>query len=147
MERPAMRQRHNRVAALRVRLPEVVAKRVRARAGTRGQSLTEFALTLPVTLLIVLFGLDFGRVFLGWISLTNASREAANYAAMNPSAWGATPNATIQAEYARLVTAETTGINCTMPNPIPVPTFPNGSTLGSPATVSMTCKFHLITPI
>lgn len=142
-----MRQHLHRLAALRIRLPKAVARRVRARTGARGQSLTEFALTLPVTLLIVLFGLDFGRVFLGWISLTNASREAANYAAMNPTAWGSSPNATVQAEYARLVTAETSGINCTMPNPIPIPTFPNGSTLGSPATVSMTCKFHLITPV
>jgi TadE-like protein len=147
MERPAMRPNRHRVAALRIRLPEALAQRVRACTGARGQSLTEFALTLPVVLLLVLFGLDFGRVFLGWISLTNAAREAANYAAMNPTAWGATPNATVQAEYARLVTAETSGINCTMPNPIPTPTFPNGSSLGSPASVSMTCKFSLITPI
>ena len=142
-----MRPLRNRLAALRIRLPEAAARPVRARAGKRGQSLTEFALTLPVTLLLVMFGLDFGRVFLGWISLTNAAREAANYAAMNPTAWGASPNATVQAEYARLVTAETAGINCTMPNPIPVPTFPNGTSLGSPASVSMTCKFHLITPV
>src|SRR3954469_8162081 len=132
---------------LRVRLPEAVARPVRARAGHRGQSLSEFALTLPVVLLLVLFGLDFGRVFLGWVTLTNAAREAANFAAMNPTAWGLHPSATVQAEYARLVAAETTGANCTMPNPVPVPTFPNGTSLGSPANVQITCQFHLITPV
>jgi len=142
-----MRPLRNGLAALRILLPEAVAAPVRARTGKRGQSLTEFALTMPLVLVLILFGLDLGRVFLGWISLTNAAREAANYAAINPTAWGATPNATVQAEYARLVTAETAGVNCTMPNPIPVPTFPNGTSLGSPASVSMTCTFHLITPV
>jgi hypothetical protein len=118
-----------------------------ARSGGLGQSLTEFALTLPVTLLLVLFGLDFGRVFLGWITLTNATREAANFAAMNPDAWGADPNFSIQSEYARLVTTEAAGANCAMPDPIPDPTFPSGVSLGSPADVSITCHFSLITPV
>jgi Flp pilus assembly protein TadG len=115
--------------------------------GRRGQSLTEFALTLPVVLLLVLFGLDFGRVFLGWVTLTNAVREGANYAAMNPAAWGAVPNLAVQAEYARLVTTEAAGANCTMPATVPDPTFPSGTTLGSPADVSITCRFSLITPV
>ena len=32
--------------------------------------MAEFALTVPMALLMVLFGLDFGRVFLGWVTLT-----------------------------------------------------------------------------
>ncbi len=59
----------------------------RARHRSRGQSLAEFALTVPMVLLMILFGLDFGRVFLGWVALNSATREAANYAAMNPTAW------------------------------------------------------------
>ena len=35
-------------------------------------------MTIPMVLLMVLFGLDFGRVFLGWVALNNAAREAAN---------------------------------------------------------------------
>ena len=136
-----------RLARFRARLPRVLGAQVEAHAGKRGQSLTEFAITLPVILVIVLFGLDFGRVFLGWVTLTNAAREAANYAAMNPDAWGSRPSAAVQAEYARLVNAETAGANCTMPNPVPVPTFPSGTSLGSPAQVQITCVFHLITPL
>jgi len=62
---------------------------------SRGQSLAEFALTVPFALLMVLFGLDFGRVFLGWVSLNQATREAANYAAMNPTAWTLPYNAVV----------------------------------------------------
>ena len=47
----------------------------------RGQSIVEFALILPILLLILLFGIDFGRVFLGWINLNNVAKVAANYAA------------------------------------------------------------------
>jgi len=136
----AMRRR----GPLRVALPRPPW---RARHARHGQSLSEFALTLPVVLLLILFGLDFGRVFLGWVSLTNATREAANFAAMNPTAWGAEPNLIVQAEYVRLVTAETADANCTMPDLVPDPTFPSGTSLGSPASVTITCHFRLITPV
>jgi len=56
-------------------------------ARTRGQTIVEFALTLPVLILLLLFAIDFGRVFLGWISLNNAARVGANYAAMHPHDW------------------------------------------------------------
>jgi Flp pilus assembly protein TadG len=113
----------------------------------RGQSLVEFALSAPVVLLMVLFGVDFGRVFLGWVTLTNAARSAANFAAINPTAWGALPNSAAQAEFVNRINNETTGINCVLPDPLPIPTFPNGSALGSPAVVSLSCRFSLITPI
>jgi cell division septation protein DedD len=118
----------------------------------RGQSLTEFALVLPLMLMLVLFGIDFGRVFLGWIELNNVAREAANYAAENPTAWNTVnPDTAAQAEYARLVTADATRINCTLPGTIPAPSFPNGvdgqNGIATPVKVSLTCTFGLITPI
>ena len=127
--------------------PEPAGRRPRAADRRAGQSLPEFALTLPVVLLMVLFGVDFGRVFLGWVTLTNAVREGASYAAVNPTAWGATPNLVAQAEYRQLILAETAGINCTLPSPVPGPTFPSGTSIGSPAVVAITCRFSVITPI
>lgn len=121
------------------------AKTARARKG-RGQSLAEFALTVPMALLMVLFGLDFGRVFLGWVALHQAAREAANYAAMNPTAWTLPYNLAVQAEYTRLVSTEASNINCTLQSPISAPTFANGTGIGAPATVALTCQFKLITP-
>jgi Flp pilus assembly protein TadG len=118
------------------------------RRRSRGQSLAEFALVVPLMLLLVLFGIDFGRVFLGWVDLNNVVREAANFAAQNPDAWSTVnPNTDAQTEYAWLVTADAAGINCALPTTIPAPTFPNGTGIGNPALVNITCNFSLITPL
>src|SRR4026208_799905 len=118
-----------------------------ARAGRLGQSRAEFALTLPMALLMILFGLDFGRVFLGWVSLNQAAREAANYAAMNPTAWTLPDKLAVPAEYARPVTTEASNINCTLVAPVPDPWFPDGTAIGAPAVVELDCGFGLITPM
>lgn len=117
------------------------------RLDPRGQSLVEFAISAPVVLLMVLFGIDFGRVFLGWVTLNNAVREAANFAAINPTAWTGSGNPAAQAEFRRLITAEAANINCTLPGTLPDPTFPGGTDIGSPAVVAVTCQFSLITPL
>src|SRR5512141_3013144 len=53
--------------------------RWKARAR-RGQTLVEFALTLPI-LLLLLFGIiEFGRIFQAWVTLQNAARTAVRYA-------------------------------------------------------------------
>jgi Flp pilus assembly protein TadG len=43
----------------------------------RGQGLVEFALILPVMMLILLIAVDFGRLFFTYIQVNNAAREAA----------------------------------------------------------------------
>jgi hypothetical protein len=96
---------------------------------------------------MVLFGVDFGRVFLGWVTLTNTVREAANFAALNPNAWNVPGSPTARSEYERLITAEAAEINCALPATLPSPTFPSGNDLGSPAIVAITCQFSLITPL
>lgn len=49
--------------------------------ATGGQSLVEFALVLPVMMLILLIAVDFGRLFFSYVEVVNAAREAANNAA------------------------------------------------------------------
>jgi PKD repeat protein len=112
----------------------------------RGQSLVEFALTLPVLLLLVAGGIDFGRVFLGWVSLNNTARIAANYAASNASLMAA-GNANALAAYNALVQQDARTTNCQPPDPIPAPTFDPDAGIGSTATVELTCSFGVITPI
>src|SRR4051794_25746815 len=51
------------------------------RRRNQGQSLVEFALVLPVILLVLLVAIDFGRVYLGYINVQNMARIGANYAA------------------------------------------------------------------
>lgn len=113
-----------------------------AHRKSRGQSLVEFALVLPVLMLILLITIDFGRVFLGWVTLNNAARIAANYAAS-----GTPPLVPSQVtEYHQIVARETSGINCdtlTVPDPTYDPTTPM---VGGRAIASIKCTFHLITP-
>jgi TadE-like protein len=52
----------------------------RLRRRRQGQTLAEFAITLPI-LLILMFGIiEFGRIFQAWVTLQNAARTAARYA-------------------------------------------------------------------
>jgi Flp pilus assembly protein TadG len=52
------------------------------RKGERGQNLVEFALVLPIFLVLVFGIVDFGMGLKAWIQVTNAAREAARYAAV-----------------------------------------------------------------
>jgi Flp pilus assembly protein TadG len=115
--------------------------RARRDGKRRGQSVVEFALILPVLLLILLFGIDFGRIFLGWINLNNVAKVAANYAAQNPTASFASGS-----EYQTLIANDMAGINCTTTTPYPAPVFPPGSLPGDPVTVTIGCQFSLLTP-
>jgi Flp pilus assembly protein TadG len=54
--------------------------------SSRGQSLAEFALVLPVILVLVLGAIDFGRVYFAYVSVTNAARNGAHYASGSPVA-------------------------------------------------------------
>jgi hypothetical protein len=52
--------------------------------NSRGQGLVEFALILPL-LLVVLFGVfDLGRIYFSTITLTSAAREGARYLTVYP---------------------------------------------------------------
>jgi PKD repeat protein len=134
-----------------------IRRNTTARAG-RGQSLVEFALVLPVILLLVLVGLDFGRVYLGYINVQNMARIAANYAANNPTAWSGTPDAAILTKYRNQVLADATATNCKLPvsggtSVVPAPVFSDangdGSTtnLGDNVRVDISCTFTVITPV
>ena len=97
-----------------------LARRPRARHRTRGQSLVEFALALPVLLIVLLFAIDFGRAFYSWVILQNASRLGANFAALNPEGWEGAGNATLKAQYEALVTKDWGVLECDTP---PDPAF------------------------
>ena len=125
--------------------------RGRRRHWRRGQSLAEFALILPVFLLLTLIAIDFGRVYLGWVNLQNMARVAANYAANHPTAW-ATNDATAKAAYQNQILADAKANNCALPlmagkQTAPDPTFPGGTNIGGTAEVRLTCTFRILTPL
>ena len=47
--------------------------------GERAQSLAEFAVLLPILLILALGAVDYGRVYFAYISVTNAARNGAQY--------------------------------------------------------------------
>lgn len=59
----------------------MVRQRFRKRFPWRGQSMVEFALALPIFLLVVFGIMEFGRLLLVYSSVFSASREAARYGA------------------------------------------------------------------
>jgi PKD repeat protein len=127
------------------------------RRRTRGQALAEFALVLPVMLLLTLLALDFGRVYLGYINLQNMARVAADFAANNAEAW-LTPltlqhQATIT-QYQNQALNDAKATNCKLNPAVPVdPSFTDLNSdgdshgIGDRVTVAFTCTFDVITPI
>ena len=67
----------------RTRVGTIVAPDRSGSSSSRsaGQALVEFALVLPVMLLLLLMAVDFGRLFTTYIAINNAAREGAFYAA------------------------------------------------------------------
>jgi len=65
--------------------------RRKSRGGERGQSLVEFALLVPIFLLLVFAIVDFGMGFHAWITVTNSAREGARLGAV-----GATQDQIVQ---------------------------------------------------
>lgn len=121
--------------------------RMARRSGSsRGQSLVEFALLVPILLLIVLFALDFGRIYMGWVTVNGMARIGANYAALHPDAWTTPGDPTARAEYLDLMDRSKGSLDCTLVAP-PNPTFPDGRKIGKPAQSSVSCNFTVAAPI
>ena len=119
------------------------ARRRRRRRG-RGQSLVELAIMAPVVLLILLMAVDFGRVFLGWVTVTNMARIGANYASLNPKGFEDNDPAIVN-QYEALMENDAAEIDCTLPSSLPGPAF-TGYDLGDAVQVVLSCDFPLITP-
>jgi PKD repeat protein len=130
--------------------------RARTRERSRGQSIVEFALLFPVVMLILMVGLDFGRIYLGWINLNNTARIAANFAATNAIALSGSGPSHVNAvaRYRQLIANDAKAINCALnPNPVPDPStnlavlYPGGTDVGQTAHVGIVCDFAVITPV
>ena len=122
------------------------------RERSRGQSMVELALVLPVLLILLLVAIDFGRVYLGYINLQQMTRVAANFAAENASAWGTPQDTAILNQYQEMVENDAEAINCTLDRnaggELPGPAFIDlNFALGSRVEVRLGCQFGILTPI
>ena len=113
---------------------------------TPGQSLPEFALILPVLLLLVLVAIDFGRIFVGWIAVNQMARVGANYAAGHPGDWPPPPPAVNPPEYVTLLQTSADDLNCSLVA-LAAPEFESPKDVGGDVTARVACDFAVLTPI
>ncbi len=64
--------------------------------GERGQTVVEFALILPIFLIVLFLLVEFGVGFSRWIVITNSTREAARFAAVQDDTAAAVATAATQ---------------------------------------------------
>jgi hypothetical protein len=107
-----------------------------------GVALVEFALVLPL-LLVILFGmLDFGKAFNYWIDQTHLANEGARWAVVNKNPGGGTLQEYIQQQ------ADTpelrNGGTSSVPGPLQICiSFPNGSAnVGDPVHVTASSTYN-----
>jgi Flp pilus assembly protein TadG len=119
---------------------------MRSLRDERGTALVEFALVLPVVLLLIFGILWFGRAFNYSTDQTHLANEAARFAAVNNNP-GA-PNQTLpQWINSQIDTTELQNGSSDVPQPATVAIcFPNGSppNVGDPVEVAITSQFKFI---
>lgn len=101
-----------------------------------GQSVVEFAVLLPIMLLLIMGALDLGRAFFMKIALTNAAREGAYYISYHPTDKAAAYTGTHQA-----VIAEAYGAGLNL-QPADV-AIVDCCTVGQPVEVTATSTIRL----
>lgn len=118
------------------------------RRRSLGQSVVEFALVLPVFMLLLLIAVDFGRLFFTYIELNNIAREGAAYASANPMVDNATlttvavRESNVQAQ--RGEGAITATATCA---PVDCSSALGGTGAGNRVTVGVTQPFTFFTPL
>lgn len=125
----------------------------RFRGQPRGQSFVEFALILPVFLVILSAAVDLGRIAYARVTIANVAREASFQAAQTPTAYQVNQPCSLGNEDANKVICrailESTGSVITVtPADIALTCTPDcGDTMGNTVTVTATGRFNLLTPV
>ncbi len=139
------------------RMPRPTGLRARVRAHlrtrSRGQSLVEFGLILPVFLIFLATTLDLGRLALARVTVTNAAREGAFQASLTPTSFDSTQPCPAGATSNKIVCrvqleAKNSGVTIA-PGDIAVSCDLAGCPQQVPSrvTVTVTGHFTLLTPI
>lgn len=113
----------------------------------RGQALVEFALLLPILLVILVGILEFGRVLFIYVNLFNSAREGARLGIVNPT----NPTQIRQTVLDRLILVDPAQVNVTVnydtgPGTATF-TDPNQAGIGARVRVQVQHTARLITPI
>jgi hypothetical protein len=128
---------------LRLHSPQLRPRSVLRRDS--GAALVEFALVLPILLLLVFGALDLGKAYNYWIDETQLAHEGARYAAVNKNPDPNEPNflAAIrkQADTDELRDGNTGSV----PDPLQVCVYlPDGPEIGNRVRVEVTSTYHFM---
>lgn len=114
--------------------------------------MVEFALVLPIFMLLLLMAVDFGRLFYTYIQVSNAAREAAAFGATAPTDTAGMQARAVQEENSQgqgelpldpLATACANAAG----TPITCASAPGGTGAGNTLTVTAHQRFSFITPL
>jgi len=64
-----------------------IVRPFRRRSARRGQSVVEFAMVVPLLMIMVLAIADFGRLYASAVAIESAAREAADHGSFDASYW------------------------------------------------------------
>ena len=133
-----------------MRLLHSLLARYRRRSRSRGQSIVELALILPVLMLLVASTLDLGRMFYSQITITNAAREGAYEAAYNPSSFQANAvcHSTTNRVMCRVLSEAKGSFVVVQKDDVSVACSPScAKGIGNNVTVTVQGHFTLLTPL
>jgi len=105
--------------------------------GERGQAMVEFAMIVPIFLLLVFAIVDFGMGLYSWITVTNAAREGARIGAV-----GADSTTITQRVRDTAGSLNNSNLTVTVQN-----ASDQGGVSGSSVSVHVDYQYHLITPV
>lgn len=113
----------------------------RKHSDEHGQAMVEFALVLPILLLVIIGIFEFGKAINYWIDQNQLASEGARWVVVNKVPGGPTPPASV-ADYKTyiLTQAETQELRNLATNGIKI-CFASGTTAGNPATVAITSNY------
>lgn len=123
-------------------MPSLLPSRLAGRNPEEGAALVEFALVLPVLLVLLLGMLDFGKAFNYWIDQTHLANEGARWAAVNKNPGGGSLQQYVRSQANTPELRD--GGTASVAGPIQICiTFPNGtSQVGDPVRVTASTTYN-----
>jgi Flp pilus assembly protein TadG len=135
-----------------------LVRRVGSPRSMKGQALVEFALIVPLLLLLILIIIDFGRAFYIQTALQNGAREGARFGTIHPTWVTSTNNADpnnisyrAKNEPGGTAGTVTVAITCTTTGGVTYTSAQAGyqgcAVSGSRVDVTVTAQFQALTPL
>ncbi len=102
--------------------------------STDGVALVEFALVVPVLILLLVGILDTGRAINAYVTISNASREGAHYVALNPTAAPSAVRSSAVVPHAQQLDAAGIAVSVTYNNNVTSSACPAATTTPPPVS-------------